>query len=192
MLENLLNTKPKKKILSVFFAHPKRSFSLQELHTIAEVSTRVAGEAVRELVRSEVLSTGTKSRQRLFRVNTRFSLYQELEDLLSSDAKRDYDQVSKILKKLPNAKLVIVSGVFTMQPNLPLDLLVVGDNISRIRLTSLLKEVEKITGMEIVYAVMSVEEYEYRRLMSDRFVRDILDYPHLAIINHLKTKSRSK
>lgn len=190
MLENLLNTKSKKKILSVFFAHPKRSFSIQELRVTAEVSARAAAEAVRELGRADVLSQSVKNRQRLFRVNVRFPLYQELEDLLSSDAKRDYDLVSKVMKKVPNAKLVMLSGIFTMQPNLPLDLLIVGDNISRIRLAILLKEVEKITGMEVVYAVMSVEEYEYRRLMNDRFVRDILDYPHLFVVNNLKTKKR--
>lgn len=190
MLENLLNTKPKKKVLSVFFAHPKRSFSIQELHSTAGVSTRAASEAVRELLRADVIGFALKNRQRLFRANSRFALYQELGDLLAGDAKRDYDLVSKILKKIPNAKLVILSGVFTMQPNLPVDLLVVGDSVSRIRLQTMLKEVEKITGMEIVYAVMPVSEYEYRRLMSDRFVRDILDYPHLPIINHLKTKKR--
>ncbi len=190
MLENLLNTKSKKKVLCLFFAHPKRSFSLQELHSTASVSTRAASEAVRELLRADVINFTSKNRLRLFRVNSRFALYQELDDLLSADAKRDYDLVAKILKKIPNAKLVILSGVFTMQPNLSVDLLVVGDNVSRIRLQTMLKEVEKITGMEIVYAVMPVSEYEYRRLMSDRFVRDILDYPHLAVVNNLKIKRR--
>lgn len=190
MLENLLSTKSKKKILSVFFAHPKRSFSLQELRAAAEVSARAAAEAVRELNRAEILSTAAKNRQRIFRVNSRFPLYQELEDLLAADAKRDYDLVSKILKKLPNVKLAILSGVFSMQPNLPVDLLIVGDHISRIRLGSILKEMEKITGFEVVYAILSAEEYEYRRLMNDRFVRDVLDYPHLVVVNHLKIKKR--
>ena len=190
MLENLLSTKAKKKILSVCFAHPKRSFTLQELRTTAEVSTRSATDAVRELVRAEVLHSGAKNRARLFRANPRFPLYHELEDLLSHDVRRDYDLIGKILKKINNARIVVLSGIFTMQPHLPVDLLIVGNNISRIRLATLLKEVEKITGLEIVYAILPVAEYEYRRMMNDRFVRDILDYPHLEVINNLKTSKK--
>lgn len=190
MLENLLNTKPKKKLLSVFFAFPKRSFTVQELHETAAASVRVVNETVRELVRSGAVNVAQKNRHRLFRVNPRFPLYQEITDLLQDEMGSRDDSVSRLLRKLPNAKLMILSGIFTLQPNLPVDLLIVGDNIGRLRLATILSQIEKLTGMEVAYAVMPESEYEYRRLMNDRFVRDILDYPHLVVINNLQTKKR--
>jgi len=190
MLENLLNTKAKKKILSIFLAFPKRSFSVQELHATADVSARIANESARDLVRAEVLNVAAKNRHKFFRVNPRFPLYHELTDIIGGELALKDDLVSKILKKIPNAKLIALSGVFTLHPSSPVDILIVGDNIGRIRLGTILKELEKITGMEIIYAVMPSSEYEYRRMMNDRFVRDILDYPHLLVVNNLKTRRR--
>ena len=190
MLENLLNTKPKKKVLSAFFAFPKRSFSIQELRETADVSTRAASEIVREMVRADVLSVAAKNRHRFFRINPRFGMYHELSDFLQGEANHKDDLVSKALKKIPNAKLVILSGIFSFQPGAPVDLLIVGDNIGRVRLQSILKDIEKLADTEIVYTVMPVAEYEYRRMMNDRFVRDILDYPHVQVLNNLKTKRR--
>jgi len=190
MLENLLNSKPKRKLLSVFFAFPKRSFTLEELYKTAAISPNAARETVRDLTRTEVVRVGQRNRLRLYQVNHRFPLYQELTDLLQDEIHDREDLVSGLIQKLPHVKLVLLSGCFTMQPNLPVDLLVVGDHIGRLRLERLLSEIEKITGAEVVYAVMSDSEYEYRRLMNDRFVRDILDYPHLLVSNKVKSKKR--
>ncbi len=188
MLETLLHTKPKRKLLSLFFAFPKRSFTLQELQKTIEVSATVASETIRELARAEVVNIALKNRQRLFRVNPRFPLYQELSDLLQDEIREREDIVSRFFRKLNNAKLVVLSGIFTFQPSLPVDLLVVGEDIGRGRFGTILSEIEDLMGLEITYAIMSEDEYEYRRLMNDRFIRDILDYPHMVALNHLKSK----
>lgn len=192
MLENLLDTKSKKKLLSILLASPKRSFTAQELAKSAEISVRAASLAIRELSRADAVASAARTRKRLFRINPRFALYQELSDLIAGDTKKDKDEdlVSRSLKKIPNAKLVIMSGVFTFQPHLPTDLLVVGDSVSRIRLSRTLSELEKLTGLAINYTVMPVAEYQYRQMMNDRFVRDVLDYPHLFAVNSLKHKRR--
>ena len=79
-----------------------------------------------------------------------------------------------------------MSGIFTLQPQLPLDLLVVGEDINRARLQRVLADIKKLVGEEINFAVLDAKEYEYRRMMNDRFVRDVLDYPHLILRNTLK------
>lgn len=190
MLENLLNTKPKKKIVAVFFTFPKRSFTISELQKTAEASAKAVSETVRELVRTDAVNVAQKNRHRLFRVNPRFPLYQEMTDLLQDEISSQDDYVSRLIKKLPNARLIILSGIFTLQPTLPVDLLIVGENIGRVRLDSILSEIENLIGMEIGYAVMSQSDYEHRRLLNDRVIRDILDYPHLPVLNLIRSKKR--
>ena len=187
MLENLLATKLKKKLLSIFFAFPKRSFSLLELRNLTEVGERMISLALKELLRADVVSFVTKMRRRYYRINPRFHLYHELEDLAVDRNLRE-DEVSRCLKKLPNLKLAVLSGIFTFQPELSTDILLVGEDLRWTRLVAVLAEIEKLTGEEINYTTMDLAEYEYRRMLNDRFIRDIFDHSHLVVINNLKNK----
>lgn len=186
MLENLINTKLKKKLLNVLFALPKRAFTLQELRLMTEGSKKALSQGLREFTKSQVANTTSRKQKKFYRINVQFPLYDELQDLVSEGETEMEDEVVKKLKKLPNVQLAILSGIFSFQPHLQVDLLLVGNDINRLRLHQVLAEIRKITGQELSYTVMNKDEYEYRRLMSDRFVRDILDNPHLVVINSLK------
>ena len=143
---------------------------------------------VKELLGAEVLALTYRKRSRLLRVNSRFPLYQELDDLVGKEFGGELDAVSKLLKKLPNAKLIILTGMFSFQPHLPTDILIVGRQIGKIRLQNLLAEIEKLTDQEVCYTLMDDNEYEYRRMMNDRFVRDILDNSHVVVLNTFRSK----
>lgn len=190
MLENLLNTKLKKKLLNILFAARKRSFTLPELHHLADASKRTTSQALKELVKAGAVEMKSHRRHRYFGINSYFSLYQELSDLVDEKAEVP-DAVVKLLKKVPNAKLIILSGALTFEPQLPVDVLVVGEDIGRSRLQKILAEIEKITALEINFAIMTEKEYEYRCMMNDRFIRDILDNQHYIILDLQKTHRRS-
>lgn len=186
MLDNLLNAKLKKKLLGIFFAHPQRSFSLFELRAATGAKNSQIQKVLREFVRAQVVEAAHKKQKRFFRINPHFRLYEELEDLLPSSEFDAEDEVSRLVKKIPNVNLAILSGIFTFQPQLGVDLLLVGDGLNRFRVSRVLEEVQKLAGQEVNYAMMKEEEYKSRQMMSDRFMRDILDHPHLVILDNLK------
>lgn len=186
MLDNLLDSKLKKKVLGIFFALPKRSFSVRELKYAAAGSERAVSTVTRELARAGIVSVSKRKQNRFFRVNRRYTLYQELADMVRKEFDESGDIVAKTLRRLPNARLVVLTGIFTSEPQLSTDILIVGKDVSRIRLQRLLKEVEDLTGQEINYTIFNEDEYEYRRLMNDRFVRDILDNSHIVVLNTLR------
>ncbi|TSA44853.1 hypothetical protein D4R52_03575 [bacterium] len=148
--------------------------------------TRNIEAALRELARAETIQITAKKQKRYFRINPRFKLYDELHDLASDSRLSDDDEVSKIMKKLPRARLVVLSGIFAFAPHLSADMLIVGDGINRKTLGRMLSDVEKLAGQEINFAVMDPREYEYRRTMNDRFVRDILENNHIVVLDNLK------
>ena len=41
-------------------------------------------------------------------------------------------------------------------------------------------------GKELTYSMMETPEFEYRYGMYDKFIRDVIDYPHLVVLNKLK------
>lgn len=168
------------------FTFPERSFSSAELRQMTDGGIRHITEAMREFVKSQIVNSAAKNKQRYFRINPHFSLFDELRDLVGEAAYEGEDEVAKLLARIPNVKLAILSGIFTLQPQLPLDLLAVGEDINRARLQRVLADIKKLVGEEINFAVLDAKEYEYRRMMNDRFVRDVLDYPHIILRDTLK------
>ena len=43
-------------------------------------------------------------------------------------------------------------------------------------------------GKELRYAVLNTKEFIYRLDMYDKFIRDILDYPHERLIEKIKVE----
>ncbi len=181
MLENLLNTKLKKSLLEIFFQHPKRSFSLTEPRELSSGRNPYLGQALREFWRAQVLDTATRKQKKLYQLNSHFALFDELKDLAGNGQSKTDDKVAKLVRQLPGLKFALLGGVFTLQPDQVLDLLLVGDNLSRTAIQKTHKLIEKLTGLSIVFSVLTVEEYEYRKAVSDRFIRDIEDYPHIIV-----------
>ena len=73
--------------------------------------------------------------------------------------------------------------------NTRVDIMVVGDDIDFKRFSDFIKRLEGDLGVELRYVVLGTEEFRYRFDMFDRFVHDILEYPHRKVINKLKIKS---
>lgn len=181
MLENLLNTKLKKTILSILFRYPVRSFSIQEIAHLTGGNKVKARDSLREFWEMGVVSAAAKQKRRYFRINPHFRLFDELRDLVVEEDLEIDDEVIGKIRKLPNLRFAVLSGVFTLEPQLSVDLLLVGKDINKLRMQKLLSEIEKIIGEEINYCILNEDEYEYRQNMSDRFIRDLLDHPHIII-----------
>ena len=94
-------------------------------------------------------------------------------------------KLNKLFRSSGNIKLIVVSGFLIHAENSRIDLLLVGDALKRGTIEKNLKTIEAELGKELSYAVFTTQEFLYRLEMCDKFVRDVLDYPHEKIINKL-------
>lgn len=118
-------------------------------------------------------------------LNPSFPFLQAFRNLIISTAPVDRKKLVKDINKVGRVKLLILSGVFTQNNNSRTDLFLVGNAIKEGKLERALKNIEAEIGREITYAVLSTDDFLYRLGMYDRFVRDVLDYPHEKVINKL-------
>ena len=79
----------------------------------------------------------------------------------------------------------VLAGIFINSESSRADLLLVGDKLKKARLNNFFSWLESEIGKELNYVVMSTDEFKYRMDMYDRFVRDILEFPHEKLINKL-------
>ena len=80
---------------------------------------------------------------------------------------------------------MILSGVFGGDVEGDLDMLVVGDRVREPVLREKIKSVEAELGRELRYALLATPDFLYRLNMSDKLLRDILDYPHRVLVDRL-------
>ena len=95
------------------------------------------------------------------------------------------EDIAARFKGCGHFKLIIVSGIFIDEPTSRVDVLIVGDKLKRSAIERELKKLEAEVGKELSYALMESSEFEYRFGVYDKFVRDIVDYPHLVVLNKL-------
>lgn len=104
--------------------------------------------------------------------------------LLNQDAVNKHGIVKRI-SGTGKIKLVVLSGIFLREDASRIDMLIVGDQLNKKSLESALKHVESEVGKELSYAAMDTKEFHYRLGMYDKFIRDILDYPHEKLVDKI-------
>lgn len=126
-----------------------------------------------------------------FKLNPEFPHNQALKDLLFDFQLLDKRELANRFKVIGRVKLFVVSGVFIGNKKSRVDVLIVGEAIKRPKAEKLFEALSAELGRDVVYSIMDVEEYEYRYKMYDRFVRDIVDQSHEAVIDKLSQRLNS-
>lgn len=198
-LEKLFGSASRLKLLKLFLMNPESQFSLEVAcrqsgvrrgQFRAEVSRlmqmRLVKAAYIRLPQPQVRSKNIRLvRTKVFFANQDFPLYSELRTLMLKSAPHAKGQLAEKIKRLGNMKLALLSGIFIDNPNARVDLLLVGDGFRRTRMNAFIRWLEAEFGKQMNYVAMSSQEFRYRMDMYDRFLRDILESPHEAVINKL-------
>jgi len=80
---------------------------------------------------------------------------------------------------------LIIAGALIGDEHGRADLVLVGDNLRRPLVEQAIKGLEADLGRELVYALLETRDFNYRLSASDKFIRDLLEYPHERLVNKL-------
>jgi DNA-binding Lrp family transcriptional regulator len=156
---------------------------------MSEVSAARELESLKKLgvVRSmKVHSTETKAHGKAeltWFLNAGFQHLKALVGFVREVSPMHYDEIIDTLKRSGKLSAVVLSGSFMGDASRPADILVAGDTINEDRLETAVKELEPLFGRELRYAAFSTPEFRYRLTISDRLIRDTLDYPHVVLLD---------
>ena len=187
MLKDLIDSKTESLILAFFLAAPTRAFSVIEISKRLNIPFLKAAHSLSRIVLAGPVTSFSKKGKRYFMLNKKYQLLPEIKNVLIKKFPKYQDELFSAIKKVGEIKAAFLSGIFTGQPNLSVDLLLVG-KVNLKKLDIFLKAVQKMLGQEINYSIMTPNEFQLRRDTFDRFIRDIFDYPHLVVCDTLKKK----
>ncbi len=198
LLEKLFESVPKVRILRLFMHNPEESFSMEEVVRRTKVKRQIVNKEIGKLaqmgiIRHRIVKSALAPDKRnpvfkktkIFETRSDFPLFLELRDLVTKSSVASRKKISQQLKAIGGVKLAVISGVFLNSENARTDLLIVGEDVKRSRLDAFLSRMESELGKSIQHTLMDSDEFRYRIDMYDRFLRDILEYPHEKLINRL-------
>lgn len=178
MIEQLLGSKTRVKLLQLFLSNPNRSFYVREI-------TRKIGEQINSVRRelSNLLNIGiivsdTTNNRLYYEVNQQYEFYEPLKAIFGSGEKiaaavgKKTDQTDEF-KALGNIDALVYTGQFTRDERAGVDLLIVG-NTNANAVQKFVAELEKQEGKELRYTVMTLADFRYRRQIKDRFLTGVL------------------
>lgn len=123
--------------------------------------------------------------KKVYFANKDFQFFPELRLLVLKAAPANRQNLLKRVNALGGVKLAVLAGIFLNLENSRVDLLIVGDKLKKPKISRFLAWLESEIGKEINYVTMNTDEFRYRMDMYDKFLRDILEYPHEKLINKL-------
>jgi hypothetical protein len=193
------------KVMRLFLFNPKMFFPLEQIIAKAKISAKEARTQIDVLQKAGMIKQQKsfqpvkrkkhgkvleiKKRVICWRLDPEFEYLLPMQNLLINTRPLRKEEILKRLANVGKLKMVIVSGVFIQNPDSRVDMLVVGDNLKRRAIDRIVKTMEAEIGKELVFASFETADFQYRLGMYDKLIRDILDYPHLKLLDRLNTKA---
>ncbi len=187
MLETLLGSKLRSKVLGWLFTHPDERYFVRQLTTlVGEDSTNVSRELAR-LEKIGVLVSTTEGKQKYYQANRQSPLFNELHGLIVKTT-----GVVDVLRSAlsPLAEQIAIALVYGSMANgeatsaSDIDLLVVG-NIDEMALHGALSQAENRLARPVNYTLMSQSEFDKRRSQKGGFLARVLSGLKIMILGSI-------
>lgn len=181
--EKFFDSEVKSRLIKFFIYNPTKFVEIRDVAS----RTGLPGNAVRShLLKLQEAGFLKSKGNQAFSISYKFPYLGDLRNLALQFPPLSDEQIINETSKIGKIKLIIIAGILINSQKSRADLLVVGDKISERKFAKVLKMIESSIGREVNYAIMTVQDFKYRRDMFDRFVLDILEFPHRKLINKLK------
>jgi len=175
------------KLMRLFlFNSSELAFNLETITKQSRVLPAAARAELKLLEQVGLVKTNNQTgKKKEWRFNPKFSLARQLKYLLDTDFKEQRQDIGQRFSQCGQTKLLIIAGALIGDDDGRVDLVLVGDNLRHGLVEKAVKTIEAEVGRELVYALMDTKDFIYRLGASDKFIRDLLDYPHEKLINKL-------
>lgn len=183
MLDKLITSKVRRKLLTEFLMNPSRAFYCRQLSRLTRQSVPTVHKELRALESAGLLRAKRRANRRYYQVNNKVPGYRDLQRLiLNTEAVGDRFRAR--LKRLGNIQQAFIYGSFAAgkpTSRSDLDLMIVGDPDPD-ELALLAQDLELSLGRDLNYMVVEPKELEARRGARAAFLADVQNGPIVNLL----------
>ncbi len=163
MLDTLITSKTRIKLLLRFFLNPESRSYLRSLAKEFDESTNAIRLELNRFEEAGMLETSSEGNRRIFKANTRHPLYQEIRNILLKYVGVD-QVIERIISKLGDIREVYLTGDFAKGKNSEvIDIVIIG-NVDKTYLLQLIDRTEQVIKKKVRHLVYSPVEFEAMEL----------------------------
>jgi hypothetical protein len=201
ILTAILGSEAKVKLLRLFLFNQGTAFFLDEIVERSKCASALVRKELAPLVAADIIkkreitkdipvvrgkiTTIKKKKGQAYILNDKFPYLEPLKNFLTVASLHADESLTKRFGNVGRIKLFVVAGIFMQNWDSRVDMLLVGDDLNLVKIESVIKNIESEIGREIAYSAFDVQDFEYRVGIHDRLVRDILDYPHITLLDRM-------
>lgn len=183
--EQFFDSDAKARVVKFFLTNSTKFYDVAEIAKRLSLPTGMVLAQLKLLKKGEFLKARSP---KSFSINYSFPYVNELKTLAVKFPPVSDDQILREAKRLTQLKFLLIGGALIHSEKGRLEVLIVGDRIRDRAAESFVKVLEAHAARELRYALLTSQDFLYRAKMFDRFVLDVLEYPHRILINKLKFK----
>ncbi len=183
MLDELLTSSTRARLLTLFLTHPTEEYYLRELSRRTGQSLRAVQHELPRLERLGLLVVCRRGRQNFYRANERHPLFPELKRIVYKTAGMA-DVMRGAVGDIEGIEAAFVYGSVAKggeRAGSDVDLLVIGEPDPDV-LHEAVRKAEETLGREVNLATMSPEEWRDRRASRDAFAAELLRSEKIFLI----------
>lgn len=192
MIEQLFGSKTRVKLLQLFYSNPNRSFYVREITRKIDEQINSVRRELSNLLSIGIITSDNTNNKLYYEVNQKFEYYPPLKEIFGGGVKKvarkkvggDGDEVTSNpdLKALGHVDLAVYTGQFTRDESAGIDILIVGQ-VNKNAVQKFVDELEKKENKSLRYAVMSVQDFKYRKQIHDRFAVAVMQAKKQVLID---------
>lgn len=192
MIEQLFGSKTRVKLLQLFYSNPNRAFYVREITRKIDEQINSVRRELANLLSIGIIASDNTDNKLYYEVNQKYEFYDPLLIIFGQPRNTNAGASTKTsdktasdrekIKALGNVMAALYTGQFTRDESSGIDFLLVGD-VNHHALQKFIKDLEEQEGKEVRYALMTGEEFDYRRQVKDRFISTVLAAKKQVIVD---------
>lgn len=199
MVEQLFGSKTRVKLLQLFYSNPNRSFYVREITRKIDEQINSVRRELANLLSIGIIASDNTNNRLYYEVNQSYEFYEPLLAIFGQSANKEQTEKPKAgtdktaterekIKALGNVVVALYTGQFTRDESSGVDFLLVGD-VNHHALQKFIKDLEEQEGKEVRYALMTADEFDYRRQVKDKFITTVLAAKKQVLVDKSGTLS---
>lgn len=164
MIETLISSKTRVKLLMKFFLNSKNTGYLRNLEEEFGESSNAIRQELNKFEKAGFLDSFLEGNKKLFTVNIHHPLYSEINRMMIKITGLDHI-IDYIVQRIGALQKVYLVGKLSQGQNTDIiDLILVGDNLNKPFLLEQIEKAEKKTDKKIRYIHYKITEFEFSKI----------------------------
>ena len=185
-LDKLFGSKTRAKLLGLFFDNPEKSYYVREITRVIEEQINSVRRELNNLSSLGLVKTENYENKVYYSADMKHPFARPMTEIFARSSGRKSiteggrsaakEETPSVWEEYVRPVANLVSGLIVTN-RIPgqdgLDLLIIGDDRTH-KLTKWAEVIEKRMGKPLNYAIMSREDYIYRKSVRDKFLAEVL------------------